>query len=390
MTPAARVQTAIELLDRILAGEPAERALTLWARASRHAGSGDRAAVRDLVYDALRCQRSLAARAGAAEPTGRALMIALAGPADLDALFAGLPYGPSALEEAERAALEAPGGEPPDPVRLDYPDWLDAPLRSALGQAFEPVLAAMRDRAPVFLRVNLARGTRVEAMALLAADGVECREAPSCDTALEVIGKSNKINGSRAYLQGLVELQDLSSQAAVADLPLERGMKVLDYCAGGGGKALAMAARTGGRVDAHDANPGRTRDLPARAKRAGAELRIVESAALRPGAYDLVLVDAPCSGSGTWRRTPQSKWLLTPGRVADLVSLQRSILSTAAAHLRPGGTLAYMTCSLLDAENDAVVAGFLGAQDGFSLSHERRFLPTEGGDGFYLAVLSRS
>ncbi|MCY1125692.1 RsmB/NOP family class I SAM-dependent RNA methyltransferase [Frigidibacter sp. RF13] len=390
MTPAARVQTAIELLDRILAGEPAERALTLWARASRYAGSGDRAAVRDLVYDALRCQRSLAARAGAAEPTGRALMIALADPDARDALFADLPHGPSAIDDAERAALAAPAGKLRDAVRLDYPDWLDAPLRSTLGQAFDPVLAAMRERAPVFLRVNMARGTRANAMSLLAADGVECREAPTCRTTLEVVGKSNKINGSHAYLQGFVELQDLSSQSAVADLPLERGMKVLDYCAGGGGKALAMAARTGGRIDAHDANPGRMRDLPLRAKRAGADIRLVDSAALKPGAYDLVLVDAPCSGSGTWRRTPQSKWLLTPERLGELASLQKSILAMAAEYIRPGGTLAYMTCSLLGAENDAVVAGFLGAHDGFTLKHERRFLPTEGGDGFYLAVLARS
>jgi 16S rRNA (cytosine967-C5)-methyltransferase len=390
MTPAARVQTAIELLDRILAGEPAERALTLWARASRYAGSGDRAAVRDLVYDALRCRRSLAAKAGGAEMAGRALMIALTDPEKRDALFAGLPHGPAPLTEAERASRPAPLAEFPDPVRLDYPDWLDRLLRNSLGEAFEPVLSAMQRRAPVFLRVNAARTTPAEAMAILSLDGIESCPAPGCETALKVTEKSNRINGSRAYLQGLVELQDLSSQAAVAELPLGKGMKVLDYCAGGGGKALAMAARTGGRIDAHDANPGRMRDLPARAKRAGVDIRLMDSTALGPGAYDLVLVDAPCSGSGTWRRTPQSKWLLTPERLAELTGLQQQILSAATHHLRPGGTLAYMTCSLLIAENEAVIAAFLGTQPAFSLKHERRFLPTEGGDGFYLAVLSRT
>jgi 16S rRNA (cytosine967-C5)-methyltransferase len=161
---------------------------------------------------------------------------------------------------------------------------------------------------------------------------------------------------------------------------------VLDYCAGGGGKALALAAR-GAAVTAHDADPGRMRDLPARAARAGARVEIEAAPA---GAFDLVLCDAPCSGSGTWRRAPEAKWRLTPERLAALTELQAQILDQAAPLVAPGGALAYATCSLLEAENGAQTADFLARHPGWQLENERRLTPLEGGDGFYLALLRRS
>jgi 16S rRNA (cytosine967-C5)-methyltransferase len=389
MTPAARVAAAIEVLDRVLAGTPAEQALIGWARASRFAGSGDRAAVRDHVFGALRCRRSFGAMSGVPGESGRALMLGslVAASADPTSLFTGEGHAPAALTSAERAALaSAPTlADLPEAVRLDCPDWLMEPLREALSDQFDEVMALQRQRAPVFLRVNLRKTTREGAHEALLREGILNEPHPLAQSALLVLDKSSKINGSMAYAEGLVELQDGSSQAAVEQLPLADGMEVLDFCAGGGGKALAMAARCRCRLVAHDVAPQRMADLPGRARRAGVSVDITDKAALKGKSFDLVLVDAPCSGSGTWRRTPDAKWRLTPERLAELTHLQDEILGQALQHLRPGGALAYMTCSFLRAENEDRVAGLLARFSGLACEKMVRFSPVDGGDGFFLA-----
>ena len=389
MTPGARLSAAMALLDAILAGEPSERALTRWARASRFAGSKDRAAVRDLVFDGLRRRRSLGWLGGA--DSGRAILTAHASleGADLDALFTGEGFDPAPLTEAERAALARDPAGAPDPVRLDYPDFLDASLRASLGADFEPVLAAMHDRAPVDLRVNTLKTTLNAALVVLARDGVQAVPHPLVANALRVRDNPRLVSASRAYSQGMVELQDLSSQAVVAACGAAPGMTVLDYCAGGGGKTLALAAamQGRGRLMAWDVNPRRMKDLPERARRAGAEVQLLgpaERSALGP-VCDLVLVDAPCSGTGAWRRKPEGKWRLTPQDLADFAPLQDRILAQAARHVRPGGTLAYATCSLLADENEARAAAFAAAHPDWTPVGELRLSPLDGGDGFYLA-----
>ena len=385
MTPAARIAAAIEVLDIWLAGEPAERALTNWGRANRFAGSGDRAAVRDHVFGAIRCRRSFAALGGA--ETGRGLMIGALreGGTDPATLFTGEGHAPPPLTDAEGHA-PAP---PDDPlVRLDCPDWLAPRLRASLGDGFEPVMALLRMRAPVFLRVNSARATLEEAARALAGAGIATVPHPLSPTALEVTENARRVKSSRVFSDGLVELQDAASQAVVdALLPLATDALVLDYCAGGGGKALALAA-VGAQVSAHDVDPRRMSDLPERARRAGAAIAILRPEDLgAEAAFDLVLVDAPCSGSGAWRRQPEAKWRLDEERLADLGATQAAILRSAARHVRPGGGLAYATCSLLEEENHAVVAGFLDDATGFELMAERRFTPLDGGDGFYVALI---
>jgi 16S rRNA (cytosine967-C5)-methyltransferase len=387
MTPAARVETAIGLIDRILGGTPAEQALTQWARASRYAGSGDRAAVRDHVYDALRSLRSFAAMGGAGgAPGGRQVMLGAlrASGIDPDAIFTGAAHAPAALSGEERAFV------PPVDLPPDMPDWLLPDLCASLGAALPDVLSRQRQRAPVFLRVNLARTTPVAAIAALAEAGVVAEPEPLADTALRISLGASKLRMAAPYLDGRVELQDAASQAAVAMLPLARGLRVLDYCAGGGGKVLAMAGRQAGmELFAHDAAPERMRDLPDRARRAGARVRQLSGAELaRAGSFDLVLADVPCSGSGTWRRTPDAKWRLTREGLDSLCVLQSQILTKAAPLVRPGGVLAYMTCSLLRAENGDQVDAFLGRGD-WSEMTRRQFLPADGGDGFFCAVLTR-
>ncbi len=384
MTPGARAAAAIAVLDRYLAGEPVEKALTNWGRASRFAGSGDRAAVRDLVFDALRCKLSCAALGGALSGRGLILGGLRRAGSDPATLFDGDGHAPPPVSTTESGRLPAEGAE-----ALDVPDWLFPQLEASLGDAVAPVLRAMQSRAPVFLRVNNARTTLVDAQAALAAEGITTAPHPLVKTALEVTGNARKIQQSEAYAGGLVELQDASSQAVVAALPLSDGMRVLDHCAGGGGKTLAMAAAARLKLFAHDANPRRMADLPDRAKRAGVKISLTE----RPeteAPYDLVLVDAPCSGSGSWRRDPEGKWALTPARLAELIGLQGNILARAAAMVAPGGTLAYATCSLLAGENEDQTTDFLASHAGWAMERQQRFLPTGGGDGFYVALLTRT
>jgi len=381
MTPAARAEAAITVLDQILAGQPAEAALIRWARGSRFAGSGDRAAVRDLVYDSLRRLRSRAALGGTL--SGRGLLLGMCREEGTDpaTIFTGDRHAPAPLTEAELGEGCAPSG----PEAMDLPDWILPLWSAALGEEASPVAAAMRDRAPLWLRANTLRATSEKALEVLREDGIEAERAPDLASALRVTEGGRKVTGSRAYRDGLVELQDLSPQLACAALP--RSAAVLDYCAGGGGKALALAAAGALRVVAHDADADRMADLPARARRAGARIEVAAPGKAW-GQFDLVLTDVPCSGSGTWRRTPDAKWRLDPVGLDRLTGLQARILDEAAGFVAPGGHLAYMTCSLFDEENAAQIAAF-GERSGFGVVEERRFTPLDASDGFYLALMRR-
>lgn len=387
MTPAARLAAAAQVLDQVLAGEAAEKALIGWARRSRFAGSGDRAALRDLVFDALRRKRSLAALGGAM--TGRGLMLGLlrAEGRDPDTLLTGQGHAMPPLTPDERQAGRPPA---PGPEASDMPDWLWPLLLDSLGDRAVEVATVLQSRAPVMLRVNLAKANPGQALAALAEDGIIAEPDPVSGTALKVGDGARKVAQSRAYLEGLVELQDGSSQATMDELSLPRDGKILDFCAGGGGKSLAMAARGGAQVMAHDIQPARMKDLPARAARAGVRIQTLETAALAQAApFDLVLCDAPCSGSGAWRRAPEGKWDLTPQRLAELCAIQDGILNQAAGLVAPQGVLAYATCSVLRDENEARIAAFVSAHPDWRQIAVRRWDPGPSGDGFFLAQLRK-
>lgn len=380
--------TAAELLDLILAGAPAERTLTVWARSSRFAGSKDRVAVRDHVYEALRSKRSLAALGG--EMSGRGLSIGLARRLDLDlaTIFTGKPYAPAPLSDDERnggGAAEA-GAE-----ALDLPDWLMPLLANSLGEALTSNATAMIQRAPVILRANLQKTSRQAARDALAEDNILTCDHQLSETAIEVVEGQRRVANSTAYKSGLVEIQDASSQAAVDTVPLQDGQRVLDYCAGGGGKLLALAGRAKAQFFAHDINPQRMKDLPVRAERAGVQADILQPDDLATSAaFDLVFCDAPCSGSGTWRRTPDAKWRFSPQDLAELTDTQDEILNQASDLVAPEGVLSYATCSLLDEENDQRIEAFLQAHPEWHCLSRHRWDLQSGGDGFFIAHLTRS
>ncbi len=389
MTPAARVQAAIEVLDEILSGTPAEKTLTNWARNARYAGSKDRAAVRDHVFQALRCRRSYASVGGGM--TGRGLMIGALRSADqeLESVFTGARHAPLPLSEDEGVS-----GRDPDTAaeRLDLPDWLWERFVASLGpEGAQRAAQHLQRRGPVVLRVNLKMSDPVQAIEILKEDDVLAEPVPAVDSALIVTEGARRIAQSNAYRDGLVELQDTSSQVAMARLGIPAGAKVLDYCAGGGGKTLAMAARAEANWFAHDANPARMRDLPERAKRAGVTVRSLGTDELSNEApFDLALCDVPCSGSGTWRRAPDAKWRFSQEDLEDLAKTQTAILRDAAALVRPGGQLVYATCSVLKEENEDQIDRFLSGASHWKLEYQERQAISEIGDGFFLSCLRSS
>lgn len=389
MTPAARINAAIGLVDRILSGELADRTLADWGRKNRYAGSKDRAAIADLVYDVLRRKRSLAALGGG--DSGRALFLGYVrdGGQPPEGIFGAGTYAPPSLTDAERSRGDQPQAH--NGESADFPEWLWPDIQSSLGERVQEIAEAMRSRAPVHLRVNLDKLSRQSAISELLSEDIVGHEHPLSPSAVEVVEGARKIRSARAYLEGKVELQDASSQAVADMVPLEPGDALLDFCAGGGGKTLAVAGRVAGIFAAHDADRGRMKDLPARASRAGATVTRLSLAEVEQRSpFDTVLVDAPCSGSGSWRRDPQGKWLLTREKLNQTLTLQHEILDQSQRFVRPQGHLVYATCSLLNCENGRQVEEFLARHSEFSLIVEKSFTPLDGGGGFYCAVLRRA
>lgn len=384
MTPSARFATAIEILDAYLAGTSAEKALTNWARGARYAGSKDRAAVRDIVFDAIRCRRSYAAWGGALSGRGLVIGSLRAQDEDPQIYFTSQAYAPASLSEAELTL----GGAPTGNAALDCPDWLAPQLQDSLGDDFAHVMQSLRKRADVYLRVNLRKATVEDAVNSLQEDGIACDPHDLSPTALRVTQGARRVHMSAAYEKGWVELQDAASQAVVDCLPLSDSMRILDYCAGGGGKTLAMAGRANADFYAYDVQSSRTRDIPTRSERAGVEVEVLDDPT-QGAPYDLVLCDAPCSGSGAWRRSPEGKWGLDEGRLSQLIDIQSEILDKTISLVSPGGCIAYATCSLLKAENDQQCERFLSRHPNWAAQLSRQFTPIQGGDGFFISHLTQ-
>ena len=384
MTPGARVAAAIEILDMIQDGQAVEKSLTAWARRSRFAGSKDRAAVRDHVFDTVRNWRADAVRGGSGTGRGRMIGRLRALGIDIDTLFHGEGHAPEALSDEEKRAGQAPT-EQADIWNM--PEWILPELKRSLGAGAAGTAAILQSRAPITLRVNLGKCNVSQAAADLGEVGIETLSNPMCSTALTIKAGERKLQNSPSYLEGWVELQDASSQAIVADLP--EAEHVLDYCAGGGGKALALAAQ-GRKVVAHDINFDRMMDIPVRAERAGTSIKLLATDMIEAEElFDLVLVDAPCSGSGAWRRSPEGKWALTADRLTELNATQDSILDETVKYVSQEGTLVFGTCSVLKCENEDRVSAFLDRHSGWKCVKQTRLDVSEMADGFFVAHLIR-
>ena len=385
MTPGAHIAAAIEVLDQILAGKNAEVSLIKWGRSNRFAGSGDRYAIRDIVYDALRQKNSLTKRSK--NISGRSWIIALLKKREvnLDEYFGATRYSPPKIKKWELELLPIEN----ESDLYDIPDWLWPKWKASLGIKAIEVANTLKERANIFLRVNIIKGTRQDAIQALEKDGILSKFHPTVSTALIVNKGTRKIKNSEAYNIGLVELQDASSQASVLKLNIDQNGPILDFCAGGGGKSLALSAYLNKPIFAYDANFERMKDLPNRARRSGANIRIIKSNDLKKSHYGLVFCDVPCSGSGSWRRDPEGKWSLTLQDYERLLSLQKDILATASQLVKPNGNLVYATCSILKDENKAQIQKFIDKTNDWALKKEKFNIPSELGDGFYFSILKR-
>ena len=378
MTPAARLQAAIEILDGLgQTAQPADGYLRDWSRAHRFAGVKDRAAITERVYTVLRHRASLAWRMKADD--GRALVLASllmeqVTPNEVARLFSGEGHAPPVLSDAERGALaNPPDEEPPAHVRGEYPLWLEPELLWTFGADLPREMEAMNTRATVDLRVNTLRAAREDMLVGLRSLDVAAERAPYSPVGLRIASGEGlgALQHTQFFQTGAFEFQDEASQLLTQLCGVKPGQAVLDLCAGGGGKSLALAAlmRNRGDILAFDTDARRLKQLPPRARRAGASIiRIADQRggpAWGNGRFDVVLVDAPCSGSGTWRRSPELKWRLTPERLQELIELQSWLIDDGARHTKPGGRLIYATCSLLACENEDVCKAFFKRHPSF-------------------------
>jgi 16S rRNA (cytosine967-C5)-methyltransferase len=385
MRPGARIAAAIEVLADILERHrPAATALADWGKAHRFAGSGDRSAIGSLVYDALRRRLSLAAQMGSDSP--RALALAAAPRAyGLDAAAVssacdGSAHAPPPLSTGEQTALalELPADVPAH-IAADVPAWTAPSMTRVLGDRLLAEGRAMAARAPIDLRVNTLKATREKVLKALAAHGA----VPTPHSPLGVripppegTRRAPNVEAETAHGKGWFEVQDEGSQIAALMAGAGPRQQVLDLCAGAGGKTLALSAimQNTGQIYAYDSDRAQLRPIFERLKRAGARnVQVMtggdEAAldALGPR-FDVVLVDAPCTGSGTWRRRPDSKWRLRPQSLAERQEEQRKTLGRAARTTKPGGRLVYVTCSLLPEENGDQAQAFLEAHPGWRIA----------------------
>ncbi|ACK50291.1 Fmu (Sun) domain protein [Methylocella silvestris BL2] len=429
MIPGARVAAAIEILDDIeTLRRPASDALKDWGLGHRFAGSKDRSAIASLVFDALRKRASSAFLMD--DGASRGIMLGALrlarGLSDetIEALFTGEGHTPAQLTSAERDRLKTGDLEgAPAHVAGDFPDWLEPALAAAFGDRLIAETAALAERAPLDLRVNTLKGERDKALARLARlHAAPTRFSPvGLRLPLTPDGRNPSLAGEPDYIRGRVEIQDEGSQLAALLCAASPGEQALDLCAGGGGKALALAAmmQNKGQIYASDDEGRRLAPIYARLARAGAR-----NVQVRPprkgedfladleGRCDLVLIDAPCTGIGAWRRNPDAKWRIRPGALELRMAEQDQLLAEASRFLKPQGRIVYVTCSLLLDENEERVAAFLAGHAEFrpvpaQAMAERAGLPelsgfastrgpglrlspaSSGTDGFYVAMLER-
>jgi 16S rRNA (cytosine967-C5)-methyltransferase len=430
MQPGARLQAAIDVLGEIEArGRAASVALADWGRANRFAGSADRAWIGNLVYDSLRGKQSLSRAMGESTPRALALS-ALRRSWDMPAgeialLCTGERFCPAPLTGEEDRGLAAADltGTPPW-IQGDYPEWLHQSFSQAFGSEAIAEGKALARRAPIDLRVNTLKAMRGKVLKSLAR--YDATETPYSPLGVRLPpreggARTPNIEADPAHGRGWFEVQDEGSQIAALLAGAAPRMQIADLCAGAGGKTLAMAAQmqNTGQIYTYDADPIRFRPIFERLKRAGARnvqtLPPGQDSALDAleGRMDLVLIDAPCSGTGVWRRRPDAKWRLTPAQLDTRLATQRGLLLRAASLVKPGGTLAYVTCSLLPEENSRQIQAFLEDRTDFqaldltaraasALSRPlQSCLPPEspgllltparhGTDGFYIALLGRT
>ena len=428
MRPAAQIQAAIELLEEIESERrPADRMLSAYYRSRRYIGSKDKTAISETVYDVMRQKGSLSWLCNESNlsdtPRSWVILNLLSKQVDIDELFIGDDYSPEVLSEEEAAAqvhasrlLQTNAIQTaPEAARLNLPEWLVPLMQKSLGEGFVDEMLTMQKRAELCIRTNTLKSDRQNLQAVLQSDNIETTPTQHSPGGL-MIHQKVSFNHVPAFKEGLFEVQDQGSQLIALVAGVKPGDKVVDFCAGAGGKTLALAAQmeNKGVIHACDVHTKRLENLAKRKKRAGVhniQTHVLSSerdkwVKRQSGKMDVVLIDAPCTGTGTWRRSPDARWNLEIENLESLQTLQANILESASRLVKPGGKLIYATCSLLQEENEMQIVNFLSNHNEFESGtlagkdylqglnirqdHQLSTSPTQTGmDGFFMAVLHR-
>ncbi len=404
MTPSARLRAAQEILNRLIFSEMSSRVITNWGRQNRVAGSKDRREIRDIIYFCLRNRLYLLHRWGHEEGfnEGRKLVLSFLHElyykknlSDLNSFFGNKDYEFSPISVHEEVILKRfhlnKVAIEDDSIRYSYPNFLDEYLKKSLGKDFSKTMNALLDKGSVFIRANKIKISPSLLIDRLRNEGFEIELQFKNREILRVLNPSNKIKLSKLFLHGFFEFQDLGSQEVVNNIQVSEGMSILDFCAGGGGKSLDLISKFSNKLDlyAYDLKSSRLKSFKIRANRAGARVKFLDISSISKKGFDAIIVDAPCSGTGTWRRDPIVKWNLTLLELNRISKIQLKLLNQVSSFINKYGVIYYITCSILAKENSEVVSEFLTTNGDFCLEKEKFISPLQGGDGFFIATLKK-
>ena len=395
----SRANAAIFILDKFLAGQNLNAILSRWAKSNRYAGSSDRESIRDMVFDILRVKKTFICVLNKEKQliNGRALVFlySVYHSLSLNDIFTGQKYGPDKLNnyEKEFSEIAKESNERGFEVIDNIPDFLLCEFKRSLRSKFNNVMRLLEKRAPVSIRVNALKSDMSSVLGMLNLEGIEGKISKKVRNGIEIVGNPRRLTQIQAFKDGYFEVQDLHSQKIIEGLPIKEDTKILDYCAGAGGKILSIACllNGNGRFFVNDIDRKKLIEADLRAKRAGIKLKRLNIKNMRKHriSFDYILADVPCSGSGTWRRNPQQKWRITPCSLKENLNKQTIILNEVKDLIKKNGFLFYITCSLLKIENEEIIDDFLIQNKNFWLCKKENITIDAVGDGFFCAVLQK-
>ena len=395
----AQANAAISILDDFLDGKNLNSILFNWTKNNRYAGSSDRESIRNIVFDILRVKKTFTfVLEKEKQPiNGRALVFlhSVFYALNLNDIFTGQKYGPEKLSIFEKEFLKISKENIKECFGVvdNIPDFLTAEFKRSLGRKFKNAMRLLEKRAPISIRVNPLKSDISSILECLSLEGIEGKKSKIVRYGIDIIGNPRRLTQIQAFKDGCFEVQDLHSQKIIEDLPLDEHTKVLDYCAGAGGKILSIACslKGNGKFYIHDIDEKKLKEADLRAERAGVKFKRLEVEKLQNHrcSFDYIVTDVPCSGSGAWRRNPQQKWRITPESMNEILTRQTVILDEVKDLLKKNGCIFYITCSLLKIENEELIENFLMDNKHFRLLNKKNITIDDSGDGFFCAVLQK-
>ena len=395
----AQANAAISILDDFLDGQNLNSILFNWKKNNRYAGSSDRESIRNIVFDILRVKKTfISVLEKEKQPiNGRALVFlySVFYALNLNEIFTGEKYGPKKLTIFEKKFLKISKKNITRYFRIadNIPDFLIPEFKRSLGRKFKNAMRLLERRAPISIRVNPLKSDISSILECLSLEGIERKKSKTVKYGINIIGNPRRLTQIQAFKDGGFEVQDLHSQKIIENLPVFENTKVLDYCAGAGGKILSIACslKGNGKFYIHDIDEKKLKEAVSRAMRAGVKFKRLEVENLQQYhcIFDCIIADVPCSGSGAWRRNPQQKWRITPESLNEILTRQTLILNEIKDLLKKNGYIFYVTCSVLKIENEDIIYKFLMENKNFSLLNKKNVTIDNHGDGFFCAVLQK-